>query len=77
MRAPGMTLMRMPMFVWMTLRRRSSCIVLAFPVITVALILLMFDRFFGTHFFDAGRRAAIRCSGSTSSGSSATPRSTS
>ncbi len=51
MRAPGMTLMRMPLFVWMTLVVQFL-IVLAFPPITVGLIFLMFDRFFGTHFFD-------------------------
>ncbi|MBA3259905.1 MAG: cytochrome c oxidase subunit I [Gemmatimonadales bacterium] len=50
MRAPGMTMMRMPMFVWMSLITQIL-ILLAFPVITVALILLIFDRFFGTHFF--------------------------
>ncbi len=50
MRAPGMTLMRMPMFVWMSFITQVL-LLLAFPVITVALILLMFDRFFGTHFF--------------------------
>ncbi len=51
MRAPGMTLMRMPLFVWMTLVVQFL-IVLAFPPITVGLIYLMFDRFFGTHFYD-------------------------
>ena len=51
MRAPGMTLMRMPVFVWMTLTTQFL-IVLAFPAVTVGLIFLMFDRFFGTHFFD-------------------------
>src|SRR5207244_11061225 len=51
MRAPGMTLMRMPLFVWMTLVTQFL-IVLAFPPVTVALIYLMFGRFFGTHFFD-------------------------
>jgi cytochrome c oxidase subunit 1 len=51
MRAPGMTLMRMPVFVWMTLVVQFL-IVLAFPPITVGLIFLMFDRFFGTHFYD-------------------------
>ncbi len=50
LRAPGMKLMRMPMFVWMSFITQIL-ILLAFPVITVALILLMFDRFFGTHFF--------------------------
>ena len=46
-----MTLMRMPVFVWMTLTVQFL-IVLAFPPITVGLIFLMFDRFFGTHFYD-------------------------
>jgi cytochrome c oxidase subunit I len=50
MRAPGMKLMRMPIFVWMSFITQVL-ILLAFPVITVALILLMFDRFFGTHFY--------------------------
>jgi len=50
MRAPGMTLMRMPVFVWMSLVVQFL-VVLAFPAITVALILLMFDRFFGTLFY--------------------------
>jgi cytochrome c oxidase subunit I len=50
LRAPGMRLMRMPMFVWMSFITQVL-LLLAFPVITVALILLMFDRFFGTHFF--------------------------
>jgi cytochrome c oxidase subunit 1 len=51
MRPPGMTLMRMPLFVWMTLVTQFL-IVLAFPPITIGLIFLMFDRFFGTHFYD-------------------------
>ena len=38
------------MFVWMSFITQIL-LLLAFPVITVALILLMFDRFFGTHFF--------------------------
>ncbi|MEP7226582.1 MAG: cytochrome c oxidase subunit I [Gemmatimonadales bacterium] len=50
LRAPGMNLMRMPMFVWMSFITQVL-LLLAFPVITVALILLMYDRFFGTHFF--------------------------
>jgi len=50
LRAPGMTFMRMPIFCWMTLVT-SFLIILAFPVITVALVLLMFDRFTGTSFF--------------------------
>jgi cytochrome c oxidase subunit 1 len=50
MRAPGMKLMRLPVFSWMTLVTQFI-VITAFPVITVALVLLMFDRFFGTHFF--------------------------
>jgi len=50
MRAPGMTLMRMPVFIWMSFVTQFL-LVLAFPAITVALILLMFDRFFGTLFY--------------------------
>jgi cytochrome c oxidase subunit I len=50
LRAPGMKLMRMPMFVWMSFITQVL-LLLAFPVITVALVLLMYDRFFGTHFF--------------------------
>src|SRR5689334_20472778 len=50
LRAPGMRLMRMPMFTWMSFITQVL-LLLAFPVITVALILLMFDRFFGTSFY--------------------------
>jgi cytochrome c oxidase subunit 1 len=50
MRAPGMTLMRMPVFIWMSFVTQFL-LVLAFPAITVGLILLMFDRFFGTVFY--------------------------
>ncbi len=51
LRAPGMTLMRMPLFVWMALVVQFL-IILAFPPVTVGLIFLMFDRFFGTRFYD-------------------------
>lgn len=50
MRAPGMTLLRMPMFAWTTLIT-SFIIVFAFPILTVTLALMTFDRLFGTHFF--------------------------
>ncbi|SFC88102.1 cytochrome aa3 quinol oxidase subunit 1 apoprotein [Bacillus sp. OV322] len=50
MRAPGMTLMKMPMFTWSILVT-NVIIVFAFPVLTVALALMMFDRQFGTQFF--------------------------
>lgn len=50
MRAPGMTLMKMPMFTWSILIT-SVIILFAFPVLTVALALMMFDRLFGSQFF--------------------------
>ncbi|HXG96894.1 MAG TPA: cytochrome c oxidase subunit I [Gemmatimonadales bacterium] len=50
MRAPGLRMLRLPPFTWMTLITQFL-VITAFPVITVALVLLMFDRFFGTHFF--------------------------
>ena len=50
MRAPGMRMMRLPVFTWMTLITQII-VVTAFPVITVALVFLMFDRFFGTTFY--------------------------
>ncbi|ASS97875.1 MULTISPECIES: cytochrome aa3 quinol oxidase subunit I [Geobacillus] len=50
MRAPGMTLMRMPMFTW-TILITCVLIIFAFPVLTVALALMTFDRLFDTQFF--------------------------
>ncbi|WP_025114589.1 cytochrome aa3 quinol oxidase subunit I [Lysinibacillus fusiformis] len=50
MRAPGMKLMKMPMFTWSILIT-NVIIVFAFPVLTVALALMMLDRQFGTKFF--------------------------
>jgi cytochrome c oxidase subunit 1 len=51
MRAPGMTYMRMPLFTWATFVT-SMLILFAFPALTVGLFLLMFDRMFGSAFFD-------------------------
>jgi cytochrome c oxidase subunit 1 len=51
MRAPGMTYMRMPLFTWTTFVT-SALILFAFPPLTVGLVLMMFDRLFGAHFFD-------------------------
>ncbi|MDQ1402354.1 MAG: cytochrome c oxidase subunit [Actinomycetota bacterium] len=51
MRAPGMTLMKMPIFIWMALVT-SFLMMFAMPIITVALFLLMFDRLFGANFFN-------------------------
>jgi cytochrome aa3-600 menaquinol oxidase subunit I len=50
MRAPGMTLMKMPMFTWSSLVA-NIIIVFAFPVLTVALIMGTMDRLFATNFF--------------------------
>ncbi len=50
MRAPGMTLMRMPIFVWAALCT-SILILFAFPVLTAALAMLTLDRYLGMHFF--------------------------
>ena len=50
MRAPGMTLMRMPVFTWAALCS-NALIVAAFPILTAALALLALDRYVGTHFF--------------------------
>jgi cytochrome o ubiquinol oxidase subunit I len=50
MRAPGMTLMRMPMFVWTTFVT-NVLMIFAFPVLTVALALVTLDRYLGMHFF--------------------------
>jgi cytochrome c oxidase subunit 1 len=54
MRAPGMRLMRMPIFTWMVLITQVL-IVTAMAVFTIAITQLMFDRMFGTTFFDPSR----------------------
>ncbi|HVX56423.1 MAG TPA: cbb3-type cytochrome c oxidase subunit I, partial [Candidatus Saccharimonadales bacterium] len=53
MRAPGMTLMKMPMFVWSVLGA-MSLVIFAFPILTATLALLALDRTLGMHFFTAG-----------------------
>ncbi|EQD37688.1 cytochrome o ubiquinol oxidase subunit I, partial [mine drainage metagenome] len=50
MRAPGMKMMRMPVFTWTSLIA-NVLIVAAFPILTVTLGLLAMDRYVGTHFF--------------------------
>jgi cytochrome c oxidase subunit I len=50
MRAPGMTYMRMPLFTWSSFVV-SALILFAFPPLTVGLVLMMFDRMFGSNFF--------------------------
>ena len=74
MRAPGMTLFRMPIMVW-TILVTSVLVVMATPVITSALVMLFIDRNYGGPFFqplDGGRP----CSTRTSSGSTRTRRCT-
>lgn len=50
MRAPGMTLMKMPVFTWTSLCT-NVLIVVSFPVLTAVLAMLTLDRYLGTHFF--------------------------
>ncbi|MFX1764407.1 cytochrome o ubiquinol oxidase subunit I [Paraburkholderia sp. A1RI-2L] len=50
MRAPGMSLMKMPVFTWTALC--SNVLIMAtFPILTIAVALLGFDRYLGMHFF--------------------------
>ena len=50
MRAPGMTMMKMPIFTWSALVT-NVLIVAAFPVLTAVLAMLSLDRYVGTNFF--------------------------
>jgi cytochrome o ubiquinol oxidase subunit I len=52
MRAPGMDLMKLPMFAWSVLGS-MVLVIFAFPILTVTLALLALDRMFGMHFFTA------------------------
>jgi cytochrome c oxidase subunit 1 len=52
MRAPGMTLMKMPLFVW-TWLVTAFLLLAAIPVLAGAVTMLLTDRHFGTHFFNA------------------------
>ncbi len=51
MRAPGLTMMRLPVFTWMALVT-SFLLILALPAIAIALVEVMMDRNFGTSFFE-------------------------
>ena len=51
MRAPGMTMFRMPVFTW-TILVTSILVLMAFPVLAAALLALGADREFGAHVFD-------------------------
>jgi cytochrome c oxidase subunit 1 len=50
LRAPGMSMFRVPVFTWMSLVVQFL-VVLSFPMVTVGLILLVFDRNYGTNFY--------------------------
>jgi cytochrome c oxidase subunit 1 len=52
MRAPGMTLMKMPMFVW-TWLITAFLLIMVMPVLAGAVTMMLTDRHFGTSFFDA------------------------
>jgi cytochrome c oxidase subunit I len=58
MRAPGMTMFRMPIFTWNALLT-SILILLAFPVLAAALLVLEVDRRLGAHVFDATSGGAL------------------
>ncbi|GAA0747091.1 cytochrome o ubiquinol oxidase subunit I [Ideonella azotifigens] len=60
MRAPGMTMMKMPVFTWTALCT-NVLIVAAFPILTAVLVLLSLDRYVGTNFFtnDLGGNAMM------------------
>ena len=51
LRAPGMTIRRLPLFVWMTLVN-SFLMIVALPLLNAALVMLLVDRFFDAHVFD-------------------------
>src|ERR1044071_3531076 len=60
LRCKGMTLMRMPLFVWLVLVT-SAMIILGLPPLSAAQIMLLLDRFLGSRFFDtqAGGSAVL------------------
>jgi cytochrome c oxidase subunit 1 len=58
LRAPGMTMFRMPIFTWNVLVT-SVLVLIAFPVLTAALLALELDRKFGAHVFDPNNGGAI------------------
>lgn len=53
MRCPGMTWMKMPIFVWSSLCT-LILVIFAFPILTATLYMLALDRYLGMHFFTAG-----------------------
>jgi cytochrome c oxidase subunit 1 len=58
LRAPGMTMFRMPIFTWNILIT-SLLVLMAFPVLTAALLALLSDRVLGSHIYDPGNGGAL------------------
>jgi cytochrome c oxidase subunit 1 len=58
MRAPGMTMFRMPIFTW-TVLLTSVLVLMAFPVLAAALVVLEVDRKFGTVVFESANGGAV------------------
>src|SRR5260370_17629549 len=59
MRCKGMTLARMPLFVWLMLVV-SAMVVMALPPLTAAQFMLLLDRYLGAHFFDTQAGGSAR-----------------
>ena len=76
MRAPGMTLMKMPLFVW-TWLITAYLLIAVMPVLAGAVTMLLTDRHFGTHFFNAAGGGGPVLFQHMYSGSSVIPRCTS
>lgn len=75
LRAPGMTYMKMPLFVW-TWFITAYLLIAVMPVLAGAVTMVLTDKYFGTSFFDAAGGAILYCS-SIFSGSSVIPKCTS
>jgi cytochrome c oxidase subunit 1 len=58
LRCPGMTLMRMPLFVWLMLTV-GLLVLMVIPVLTAAQVMLLLDRFLGAHFFDPQQEGSV------------------
>jgi cytochrome c oxidase subunit I len=58
MRAPGMTMFRMPIFTWNTMIT-ALLVLIAFPILAAAFLMLEADRKFGAHIFDANVGGAM------------------
>ena len=58
LRAPGLSAFRLPVFTWMALAT-SFIVLYALPPLAAAQIMLLFDRMFGTHFFNAALGAEL------------------